>query len=44
MKKWLIPLLLVAAILVWGIKVNNNAVDLDENVSNPQQGLNYGAP
>lgn len=32
MKKWLIPLVLIAVILFWGIGVNNNAVELDENV------------
>ncbi|RNC85049.1 MAG: LemA family protein [Winogradskyella sp.] len=32
MKKWLIPLLLIAAILIWGIRTNNHAVDLDEKV------------
>lgn len=32
MKKWLIPLVLVAVIIFWGIGVNNSAVELDENV------------
>lgn len=32
MKKWLIPLILVAVIIFWGVGVNNSAVELDENV------------
>lgn len=32
MKKWLIPLVLIAVVLFWGIGVNNSAVELDENV------------
>ena len=32
MKKWLIPLVLIAVTLFWGIGVYNSAVELDENV------------
>ncbi len=32
MKKWIIPILIVAILGFWGINVNNNAVDLNENV------------
>lgn len=33
MKKFLIPLILIAAIFLWGMNVNNTAVGLDETVS-----------
>ncbi|MCA0132909.1 LemA family protein [Winogradskyella alexanderae] len=32
MKKWIIPLILLAVVIFWGIGVNNNAVEMDENV------------
>lgn len=32
MKKWIIPIVLLAAIFLWGMGVNNKAVDLDEAV------------
>lgn len=32
MKKWLVPVIVIAVIAFWGIGVNNSAVELDENV------------
>ncbi len=32
MKKWLVPVIVIAVIAFWGIGVNNTAVELDESV------------
>lgn len=32
MKKWLVPIIVIAVIAFWGIGVNNTAVELDESV------------
>ena len=33
MKKWIIPAIIVAILIFWGVGINNNAVELDENIS-----------
>ncbi|MFP4845369.1 LemA family protein [Winogradskyella sp. PE311] len=33
MKKWILPLIIIALLIFWGVGVNNKAVTLDENVS-----------
>jgi len=32
MKKWIIPVLILALLAIWGVRVNNSAVDLNEDV------------
>jgi LemA protein len=34
MKKWIIPIILIVAIAIWGVGVNNTAVDLEESTKN----------
>jgi LemA protein len=34
MKKWIIPIILIAIIAFWGVGVNNTAVDLEESTKN----------
>ena len=33
MKKWIIPVIIGAILIFWGVGINNNAVALDENIS-----------
>jgi LemA protein len=34
MKKWIIPIILIAVIIFWGMGVNNKAVSFEEGISN----------
>ena len=33
MKKWILPVIVIGLLILWGVSVNNKAVTLDENVS-----------
>ena len=33
MKKWIIPIAIIALLVIWGVNVNNTAVDLEEPIS-----------
>lgn len=33
MKKWIVPILIIVLIAIWGIRVNNSVVDLNEDVN-----------
>ncbi len=33
MKKWIIPVILIIVLAIWGMNVNNTAVNLEETVT-----------
>ena len=34
MKKWIVPIVIIGLLFLWGFNLNNNAIELEENINN----------